>query len=143
MIKISHRGNVSGSKPELENYPDYLEYAIHLGFDIECDIRVLDDQVYLGHDHGQYKISHDFINKIKNNTWFHCKNIEALYMFTQNYYNEKYFWHQNDDYTLTSNGYIWTYPDKITTNKSIIVDLNLTNKYENVYGICTDYPSML
>ena len=23
-----------------------------------------------------------------------------------------YFWHQTDDFTLTSHGYIWTYPGK-------------------------------
>lgn len=32
------------------------------------------------------------------------------------------FWHQEDDYALTSSGYIWTYPDKLLTDKSIIVD---------------------
>lgn len=143
MIKIAHRGNINGSNENLENCPDYLEYAISLGFEIECDIRILNNQIYLGHDYPQYKIDHNFINKIIDKTWFHCKNIEVLHMFNKNYSNSKYFWHQNDDYTLTSNGYIWTYPGKETTDKSIIVDFNLSNSYKNIYGICTDYVSML
>ena len=141
MIKISHRGNISGPKPESENDPVNLVAAISQGFDVEVDIWMDDDGVYLGHDGPQYQIDETFIEDIKEHAWFHCKNIEALGYFTNNMPDARFFWHQNDDYTLTSNGYIWTYPGKTVTNKSIIVlqekmDLDI---FKDAYGVCSDY----
>ena len=60
-----------------------------------------------------------------------------------------YFWHQNDDYTLTSKNNIWSYPGKIYTNNNVIVMPEWYNrnwdtlKVVNCYGICTDYPEKL
>jgi hypothetical protein len=74
----------------------------------------------------------------------HCKNKEALLFMSKEKLACEYFWHQEDDYTLTSNRHIWTYPGKDICNRTIIVALT---KYEvddaiekNPYGICTDYP---
>ena len=55
--------------------------------------------------------------------------------------NIKCFFHNVDDYTLTSNGYIWTYPGYEVTDKSIIVNLNegWQNTNYNCYGVCVDY----
>jgi hypothetical protein len=53
------------------------------------------------------------------------------------------FWHQKDDFTLTSRGYIWTYPNKEVVKNSIIVckDLEETLQYSsiNIAGICSDF----
>ena len=49
-------------------------------------------------------------NLLIQKIWFHAKNIEAFYELLK--LNIVCFWHQNDDVTLTSNGYIWTYPGK-------------------------------
>jgi hypothetical protein len=60
-----------------------------------------------------------------------------------------YFWHQEDDYTLTSKNFIWTYPGKEYKSKSVIVMPEWGNmSYDalrNVecYGICSDYVGML
>lgn len=141
MIKIAHRGNVNGPNKFGENRPVDIVVAIAQGFNVEIDIWVDQNGIWLGHDFPEHQIDEDFIKDIKEEAWFHCKNIEALEYFTNNIPDAKFFWHQNDDYTLTSNGYIWTYPGKEITNKSIIVltektDLSL---YENAYGICSDY----
>ena len=52
------------------------------------------------------------------------------------------FWHQNDDYTLTYNGYIWTFPNKNLTTNCIAVMPEITNykisDLMNCYGICSD-----
>ena len=32
MIYISHRGNIDGKKPHLENNPNYIDDAIFLGY---------------------------------------------------------------------------------------------------------------
>ena len=140
MIKIAHRGNTVGPSP-LENSPGILLEAISKNFDVEVDIRFTDKGWFLGHDGPIYKVGDSFIDQIKNSSWFHCKNLDALEKLNKKDY--KSFWHQNDDFTLTSNGYIWTYPGKNVTPVSIIVDLNLDYKYNNIYGICTDYPSLI
>jgi len=53
----------------------------------------------------------------------------------------KYFWHEEDSYTLTSNGLIWTYPGKPVTDRSIIVlkDQEPLPDLDTVFGICSDY----
>ena len=145
MLKIAHRGNINGPDLEKENSIDQIFIAIGKGFDVEVDIWVIDGLIFFGHDYPKYLIDDFIIQKIKHNAWFHCKNLGALLFFTNNDIKYNFFWHQNDDFTLTSNGYIWTYPEKETTEKSIIVDLNLINidSHKYVYGVCSDYVSML
>jgi hypothetical protein len=54
--------------------------------------------------------------------------------------NAHYFWHQEDDYTITSKGFIWTYPGKKLFLKSICVLPEKFN-YEKIKctGICSDF----
>jgi glycerophosphoryl diester phosphodiesterase len=54
MKLIAHRGNINGPNPLRENSIDYIEEAISEGFDVEIDLRVEDNQCYLGHDDPQY-----------------------------------------------------------------------------------------
>jgi len=141
MIKISHRGNLKGPDKELENTPDYLKLAISKGYDVEVDLWVIDGKIFLGHDRPTTEVSIDFMLSIKSNSWFHCKNLEALSYLSDMNEGFVFFWHQNDDYTLTSNGYIWTYPGKITNHNSILVvskniDLSV---FKDIYGVCSDY----
>lgn len=140
MLKIAHRGNINGPDHNNENSPRHLQKAISLGFDIEVDIWGFEDQLYLGHDVPTYNLESDFLNKIKDRAWFHCKNLHAITLISK-VQGTKYFWHQQDDYTLTSNNYIWTYPGKSITSKSIIVLTEKTDfdMYEDAYGVCSDY----
>ena len=56
-----------------------------------------------------------------------------------------YFWHQEDDFTLTSSHHIWTYPGKDLTNNSIAVMPENSEEYWeyvkklDIFGVCTDY----
>ena len=147
MFFIAHRGNMFGPNPEKENEPNYIMDAIKNGFDVEVDIwfryncSVSNGIFYLGHDRPQYPIDNSFIEEIKTNTWFHCKNLNALNRISE-FENINYFWHQNDDFTLTSNGYIWTYPGKLVSERCILVQLNVPNlkDYDILpAGICSDY----
>ena len=62
-----------------------------------------------------------------------------------------FFYHNNDDYTLTSKGIIWSYPNKPYNKKCVVVlpewntsifDLSqLLNS--DCYGICTDFVNYL
>ncbi len=136
MLYISHRGNLNGINPKQENKPSYIFNALERSFDVEVDVWFVKGKFYLGHDEPKDLIDSKFL-KIKK-LWFHSKNIEALYELTK--LNVKCFWHQNDDVTLTSNGYIWTYPGKPLTEKSICVLPELNNiKTFNCAGICSDF----
>jgi hypothetical protein len=140
MIKIAHRGNTRGPS-DSENEPIHIVVAISQGFDVEVDVWMNLSGIYLGHDKPQYQIDETYLEDIKAHAWFHCKNIEALGYFVNHMPDARFFWHQEDDHTLTSNGYIWTYPGKTVTNKSIVVlkepaDLEI---YKDAYGVCTDY----
>lgn len=144
MIKIAHRGNVNGPNNR-ENEPDYLLDAIAQGYEVEVDVWYIGGTLWLGHDYAQYKVDYTFLSKIADKAWFHCKNLEALTYFNDSLSSLNYFWHENDKFTLTSSGYIWTYPGQPVTTKSIIVDLEASDlaKYDNIpYGICTDYPGV-
>ena len=147
MKLIAHRGNINGPNPLIENKPETIDKAIEMGFDVEIDIRYdyFDDQLYLGHDDPQYLVTKYWLAQYMDRLWIHCKNIESLYYFANNTGGYNYFWHQNDDFTLTSKNYIWTYPGKPYNPRSIIVmpektNINLSDiRAYNCFGVCSDY----
>jgi hypothetical protein len=138
---IAHRGLIKGPSKTLENQPHNLRATLEQGYDCEIDLWVFDNRLYLGHDGPQFNVTQAFIENPK--FWIHAKNLEAFYWLTDTQLT--YFWHENDKFTLTSNGYIWSYPEQDLTNKSIRLmpewaDPGLTTVKENVcYGVCSDY----
>lgn len=143
---ISHRANIEGPS-KTENSPENIEMALALGIDVELDVWLISDSLMLGHDGPQYTLNKPLLDRIGANGWFHCKNIGALEYFKNNLPDLNYFWHQMDDYTITSNGYFWTYPGKKISNDCIIVLPEIIDQEElkdmikeNPYGLCTDWP---
>lgn len=141
MILIAHRGNLHGPNPLHENEVSYVQEALHFGYDVEIDLWYVPDenQLYLGHDDPQHKCTTAFIQQ--NRVWIHCKNTDALVYCKDNNITNPYFWHQEDDVTLTSNGELWTYPGKKLTRHSIAV-MPETERFKNIricQGICSDY----
>lgn len=152
MKLISHRGNTVGPNLLDENKQEYIESAISEGYDVEIDLWYKDNFFYLGHDEPQYEISALWLYKNKEYLWIHCKNYDVLEKLSNTPIDYNYFWHETDKFTLTSKGYIWTYPGQPYTSKSIIVmpELNdLLKFYDNdimsdiknydSFGICSDY----
>ena len=145
MKLISHRGLLNGPNKNLENQPHNIRSTLDQGYDCEIDLWVFDNRLYLGHDGPQYNVTEQFIQQ--SGLWIHAKNLNALYWLLNT--NLVYFWHQEDHFTLTSNGFIWTYPGKPLTEKSIMVlpeweDATLGNvKDANCYGVCTDFINLL
>jgi len=143
MIYIAHRGNLNGPIPEQENNPEYIDYALYHGFEAEVDLRVANGVYYLGHDKTQYKISLSWLEDRQHKLWIHCKNTEALSVCMDNYLH--CFFHNIDDYTITSNGYVWAYPGKLKASNSCILvmpELQHGTKFIKGYGyagICSDY----
>ena len=145
MKVISHRSNISGPNPLLENHPDQIDKCIKLGYDVEVDVRLINDSFYLGHDSPDYSVSLEWINERKDNLWIHCKDLNSLDKFSTEQSDLNYFWHQEDDYTLTSMGFIWTYPGKkVSNSRGVLVmpewngGVENLNKYD-CYAVCTDY----
>jgi hypothetical protein len=141
---IAHRGLYQGPNKELENHPNQILEAIKNGFDCEIDLRIINSELLLGHDSPTYIINRDFLIKYCSRLWIHAKNLAALRWLTDEPYLN-YFWHQNDDFVLTSKGYIWSYPGKELTTRSIMLmpewhDPKLVDfVVPRCYGICSDY----
>ena len=146
-ILISHRGNFGGPNPDRENTREYLQEAIDCGFDIECDIWYKDKSFWLGHDGPREKVDPYWL--MNHQVWAHCKDIETLYQYSlfcgfqskSNY--PKYFFHQQDFCTLTSNKLIWTYPGQLLTSLSIAVKPeDVQGEWSNIdkcAGVCSDF----
>ena len=95
-----------------------------------------DGEWFLGHDGPENYVVLDFLKNDK--LWCHAKNIEALNMMLKE--NIHCFWHQEDDVTLTSKGYMWTYSGKPLTDTSICVLPEKNNeKPKKLLGICSDF----
>jgi hypothetical protein len=134
---ISHRGNLNGPNSITENSVLAINTALYKGFDVEIDVWFKNGKWYLGHDKPNYQIDESFLENKK--LWCHAKNLDALNLMLK---NKKIhcFWHQNDDFTLTSKNYIWTYPYKDTRYNSIIVLMKKQKIPKKIFGICTDFP---
>ena len=145
MKLIAHRGLFNGPDVNLENRPEQIELALKEGYDCEVDLWIENGDCYLGHDYPDYPIQKEWLNKL--GLWIHAKNLDALRWLTTT--DLEYFWHQKDDYTLTSHNYIWTFPGKELTQRSVmvmpeVVDKSLaTTRNAKCYAVCSDYVSRL
>tara|TARA_R110000782_G_scaffold178512_1_gene269377 strand:+ start:2020 stop:2436 length:417 start_codon:yes stop_codon:yes gene_type:complete len=132
---ISHRGNLTGES-NLENNPKQISKVLSLGFDCEIDLWIKENKYFLGHDTPTFEIDKSFLEQ--PGLWIHCKNLESLEKISPKL---NYFWHQTDDFVLTSKGYIWTFPNKPVNKKSVIVDKgnNWKSKDYDCFAVCVDY----
>jgi len=134
---ISHRGNINGKNPNMENNPAYIDEAISAGYDVEIDIRVIGDKIYLGHDEPQYEVDYKWLAERYENLWIHCKNVESLDFVRSTRLH--WFWHEEDTLTLTSNGYLWVYPGKQPIKNSIAVMPEINDDdVSSCLGVCSD-----
>lgn len=144
MIKISHRGNLEGPEVEKENHPDYIDFALNSGFEVEIDVW-FNEGYYLGHDEPKYLVPLEFLIIRASKLWCHAKNLPALVgMIGLNSIN--CFWHQEDDVVLTSKNFLWTYPGKdIADARAIAVmpEQAIGWDFSKAYGVCSDYVKVL
>ena len=139
MILIAHRGNTSGPNKSMENKPEYINNALREGFHVEIDVWFEKDRLFLGHADPQYEVNLKFLQN--NKLWCHAKNLSALHYMLM--HNIHCFWHEEDNFTITSNGFIWTYPGFGLTKKSIcVMPETIKNNEANGFscaGICSDF----
>ena len=142
MKLISHRGNLSGSQPDRENSPQYIQEALNLGLDVETDVWFIKNQFFLGHDEPQYEINLDYLKNQK--LWCHAKNSDALRLMLDNKIH--CFWHEKDKFTLTSKGIPWCYPKNYIKDGVVVLEgvsnpreFNDFYYHNKLYGICSDF----
>lgn len=140
MVLISHRGNINGRFESYENEPNYIDTAILKGYDVEVDVWVQNNVIYLGHDKPQYGVNYEWMkNRIKK-MWIHCKNIESIVFFNSVEDKFNFFWHETDTVTLTSKGVIWAYPGNQPILNSISVMPEINNEDTSMaFGVCSDF----
>tara|TARA_A100001201_G_scaffold124688_1_gene108829 strand:+ start:98 stop:601 length:504 start_codon:yes stop_codon:yes gene_type:complete len=162
MILYSHRGNLNGPQPELENKPDYIDKALNAGFSVEVDVWAQDKKYFLGHDGPEFEIEFDWLQKRRDKIVVHAKNFKAFSNFTYQHLNRDselaVFFHEQERYTLVYNcrnshgiiidGVIWAHDLKELNSKSIIPLLSKEDVEEklpkrSIWGVCSDYVEIL
>ena len=141
MIFISHRGNLYKKHEETENTIESIDKALSFNLDVEIDIWYVNNKFYLGHDHPTHVINIEYLTNPK--LWCHTKNQEALLKLKSlNRQDIHYFWHQEDQFTITSKGYIWSHSSSFPSSCSICVLPEQHNhkieQINNSLGICSD-----
>ena len=138
---IAHRGNTQGPNPEKENDPDYIQEALEQGYDAEIDLWYTNGEWWLGHDHPTYTVSEEWLLKHKYCLWCHAKHIEALVALMDLGMN--CFWHDQDNYVVTSHGYIWAFPgQRAGASRTVAVMPEVhSEEYDlsNFYAVCSDF----
>lgn len=151
MKLIAHRGNLDGPNLNRENSPDYIDAAINSGFDVEIDLRVVNGELFLGHDFPEYHITKEWLYTRRYRLWIHCKDYAALLYMTEMHKFDDYmfFYHETEDHTIISNGMIWShdfYDVEINKNNIIpLLDMKSLSSYSGKWkmgGVCTDYVNM-
>ena len=141
MLYIAHRGNINGPNLEKENHPDYLKLSLSKGYHAEVDVWLINNKFILGHDVPQYEVDKKFL--INSKFWCHAKNIEAISALSEQGYLIHSFFHDQDKCTLTSQGWIWTYPGQpVLCKRAIAVMPERASSdfdFSKSGGICSDF----
>jgi len=146
MRVISHRGNVFGPGSQCER--KNIERAYELGYDVELDVWIVNEQFYVGHDEPLYELPLEWIDSaMADRTWFHAKNIFAynalkgLGVRTFMHADESWApigalqWHHprlNDSITFKENDVV------LDVNGHARIDIERVRKTPP-YAICTDW----
>lgn len=141
MILIAHRGNTNGRIPEKENRPEYIDKAIKSGYDVEVDLWLFNQWLYLGHDAPLFDVTYQWLLERSDKLWIHCKNTDCLVYMSSSSLN--YFWHETDRVTLTSKRYIWAHPgvQPIIGSIAVLPERNGEPLFSLCRGVCSDFIS--
>lgn len=142
MIRISHRGNFAGINNHRENSPDYIEEAISAGYDVKVDAWLIGTIWMLGHDFPRYEVPLSFLERPE--IWTHAKNLIG-YVSLYNNPKAHTFWHNKDEFAITSKGIKWA-RTHILTYDGVLVLPEYNNYHTSLLksnqidplGICSD-----
>lgn len=141
---ISHRGNLNGPNPKMENNPEYILNATN-DFSVEIDVWYIDNRYFLGHDKPQYEVDKFFL--FKERFLIHAKSMETFFELSK-YSQLETFFQNLDDLSMTTKSRIVIHE----RNREIIDDsrnniwVDLDGKLEiHELGVknnlLTDFPS--
>jgi len=120
----------------MENRREYLIAALESGHSVEVDVWWRNGSFYLGHDAGVELAAPSFL--VREQVWCHAKSPNALYALLQ--INAHCFFHDRDAATLTSRGFIWSFPSSTPTPKSVCVLPEVFKGDPTPFAaICTDF----
>lgn len=144
MIFIAHRGNTQGAEPGFENKLDYMQAALSKGYYVEVDVQLYNGALWFGHDGPDSHANSDFL--YNSRVIAHAKTIDALAILMK--MGVHCFYHDSDECTFTSKGYVWCYPGvHLKHEKAIWLDLHRKPLPElipsKIHGICGDNESIL
>lgn len=133
---------MSGPEVELENTPVHIDAAIAAGFDAEIDLWGKQGGLFLGHDGPDHSVTMEWLEQRANSVWVHCKNAGAISAVGQSDLN--WFYHNQDDYTLTSKGFLWAYPGRELPQTKVVAlhfgkDFNYNRSLYGAHAVCGDY----
>ena len=146
---ISHRGNLEGSNPNLENTKHYIDSALDKGFDVEVDLWKIERNYYLGHDNPENKVELEWLDERKKNIWLHTKNFNCFESLLDINNDFIYFYYTAEPVVMVSNRVIWSHaPTEMSVYKNCVIPLLeksqiIENNFFAWYGICTDFPTLL
>lgn len=153
---IAHRGLLHGPSIELENNIKNIENNIKKYPQIinELDIWVDSDLIYIGHDKTNQHVDLEVLHEYSKNLILHIKGIDFSSIKSINLLNSiregfHFFSHQDDDFTITNKGWVWSHPRRGFVKNTIcvlpekIMELDLAVKsfeFKQLCGVCSDYP---
>ena len=136
MKLVSHRGNINGPNPEMENDPRYIENTLGKGFSVEVDVWSDSSDFFLGHDKPEHQVSELFLRH--GSIWCHAKDINTFYKLIE--IGAHCFSHDQDEVALTTKGYFWsTYGNDMTDKSICVMPPRNVELPKNIAGICSDY----
>ncbi len=145
---IAHRALINGPNSQLENHPTQVQQCLHAGYDVEIDLRFQNQQWWLGHDQADYTVNTDFL--CQPGLWIHAKDHSAAFELSQLWQIHpqlNFFWHEDDQRTMTSQGIWWSLAHHPMSIHSVAVmpewhlgeDKMAQCASWQCAGICSDY----
>lgn len=142
MIFISNRGNINGINQTRENNPEYVQEAMDRGFFVMVDVWLVQNkQLTLGNVKPKYVTDLNFLQNPQIIARA-CSPATLTYLLDNNVHC---FYCDRSNYTLTSNGYVWTWPGSPVIPRSIVFmpewfvgDVRKSATF-NCTGVCSNF----
>ena len=143
---ICHRGNLNGPTKELENNFGILIQRAIQGSHVELDVWYHENNLWLGHDKPEYKITIDWLASSKRRL-IHAKNGTTFEHLLQESGRKALdlhiFYHTEEDYVLTNKGLVICYPGKPLLQGSLSMMPERASytqsDLEKTFSVCSDF----